>query len=130
MRYVLLTDDICRKEVWSKPTSHSLVEMPSYLFTLISSRFQPQNMLLIILRPVHGKELYFIIYHTALLAGIITGGAPDSDDLHTEDHIKSDGYLGLHARVKGLASDLFLPRMNIKSKESAYIKWHGTLQPV
>jgi len=108
---------IYRKEFWSKPTSHSPVDMPSYLFTLLSSRFQPQNMLLIIL-PRY-TETNFIIYHTARLAGNITSGAPDSDDLHTEDNISSDKYLGLNARVQGLASDLFLPRINSKSKERA-----------
>lgn len=53
------------------------------------------------------------------MAGNITVGAPDSDDLHTEDHIKSDGYLGLQARVQGLDCNLFLPRINTKSTKSA-----------
>ena len=53
------------------------------------------------------------------MAGSIAVGAPDSDDLHTENHIKSDGYLRLQARVQGLAYNLFLPIINTKSKESA-----------
>jgi len=124
-RQVLLVGGIYRKEFWSKPTSHSPVEMPSYLFTLISSRFQPQNMLLVILPRYTVTN--FIIYHTARLAGNITVGTPDSDDLHTEDRIKSDGYLGLRARVQGLASDLFLPWIKSKSKKSAdKVAYHFT----